>query len=210
MNTTKAITVYAELTPNPNTMKFVANILLLDGGIVEYNEKSKSLNCPLAYQLFDFTGVTAIFITSNFVTVTKTPDLDWYDITNILREFIRSFLMSDEKLFLSNPFQDENGTQHPGTAKEIPAQPDAVQQSVHSFPEIEEKIKSMLEEYVKPAVEQDGGAIFFKSFNEGIVTLSLKGSCSGCPSSTMTLKSGIETLLKKMIPEVTEVVADAD
>ena len=207
MNATRVISIYAELTPNPNTMKFVANVLLLEGGVVEYHNKPEAVNCPLASQLFDFTGVKSIFITNNFITVTKDAGIDWYDITNILREFIKGFLLSDEKLFISNPFSDVQVKQETAAVK--------THAEVHvsagtSNPEIEEKIKSMLEEYVKPAVEQDGGAIFFKSFNDGIVTLSLKGSCSGCPSSTLTLKAGIETLLKKMIPEVTEVVADAD
>lgn len=208
MEATKVITVYAELTPNPNTMKFVANVLLLEGGVVEYTDKQQAKNCPLAYQLFDFTGIRGVFITNNFITLTKEPGTDWYDITNILREFIRGFLLSDEKLFLTNPFKDDV------IKKEIPAIKDnaAIQPSTtgNTNQEVEEKIISMLEEYVKPAVEQDGGAIFFKSFDKGIVTLSLKGSCSGCPSSTITLKSGIENLLKKLIPEVTEVVADAE
>jgi len=207
MNATRVITVYAELTPNPNTMKFVANVPLLEGGVVEYLEKSQSANCPLAYQLFDFTGVKSVFITSNFVTVTKEPAIDWYDITNILREFIRGFLMSDEKLFLANPFESQPAPAAPDNQKPVTA---AHQPTGDRNPEVEEKIKSMLEEYVRPAVESDGGAIFFKSFDDGIVTLSLKGSCSGCPSSAITLKAGIENLLKKMIPEVREVVADAD
>lgn len=208
METTKVITIYAELTPNPNTMKFVANVLLLEGGVVEYSNKQQAIDCPLAFQLFDFSGIKGVFITNNFITLTKEQGIDWFDITNILREFIRGFLLSDEKLFLSNPFKDtvakkENtADKNTTTATPIPAG--------NTNQAVEEKIISMLEEYVKPAVEQDGGAIFFKSFDNGIVTLSLKGSCSGCPSSNLTLKSGIETLLKKLIPEVTEVVADAE
>ena len=96
--------VYAELTPNPNSMKFVADVMLLEGGTVEYHSKSETINCPLASQLFDFTGVKNVFITSNFITVNKVADIDWYDISNILREFVRSFLMSGEKLFIGSPF----------------------------------------------------------------------------------------------------------
>ncbi len=207
MNATKVITVYAELTPNPNTMKFVANVMLLEGGVVEFANREEAIHCPLALQLFGFSGVKNVFITSNFVTITKEPALDWFDITNILREFIRGFLVSDEKLFLANPFESGHGTRHDQAEKtkntEFVSRPG-------EFIDVQEKIRSLLEEYVKPAVEQDGGAIFFKSFREGIVTLSLKGSCSGCPSSTLTLKAGIENLLKKMIPEVTEVVAEAE
>jgi Fe-S cluster biogenesis protein NfuA len=207
MNPSKVITIYAELTPNPNTMKFVANINLLEGGVVEYHSKEQANNCPMAFQLFDFSGVKSVFITSNFVTITKEPAIDWFDVSNILREFIRGFLMSDEKLFLSNPFESDVIKNNPPPARQPLPEGSAATASAH---EIEEKIKSMLEEYVKPAVESDGGAIFFKSFEDGVVTLSLKGSCSGCPSSTITLKAGIENLLKKMVPGVTEVVADAE
>ena len=102
--TTRPITVYAELTPNPNSLKFVADVMLLEGGTVEYFSKEDAVNCPLAAQLFDFSGVEKVFITSNFVTVTKQAELDWYDITNILREFIRGYLMSGEPLFIGSPF----------------------------------------------------------------------------------------------------------
>lgn len=208
METAKVITVYAELTPNPNTMKFVANVLLLEGGVVEYTTKQQARDCPLAYQLFDFTGIKGVFITSNFLTLTKEPGIDWYDVTNILREFIRSFLLSDEKLFLTNPFIDVSVKKENPLEKNTAVANPTVTGNTNA--EVEDKIISMLEEYVKPAVEQDGGAIFFKSFEKGVVTLSLKGSCSGCPSSNLTLKSGIENLLKKLIPEVTEVVAEAE
>ena len=103
-NKLKPIVVYAELTPNPNSIKFVADVLLLEGGTVEYNAKLEAVNCPLASQLFDFTGVKKVFITSNFVTVNKATDIEWFDISNILREFIRGFLMSGEKLFIGSPF----------------------------------------------------------------------------------------------------------
>jgi NFU1 iron-sulfur cluster scaffold homolog, mitochondrial len=191
----KPITVYAESTPNPAAMKFVCNVMLLDEGSVEYLTVNDAVECPLAKQLFAFSGVKGVFITANFVTVIKEPGIDWYEITGILREFIRGFLAAGEKIFTANPFKKE--TQQIN------------QQKIESTPETEQKIISLLEEYVKPAVEQDGGAINFRSFKDGIVTVTLKGSCSGCPSSTLTLKSGIENLLKSMVPEVTEVVAEA-
>lgn len=209
----KVYTVYSEMTPNPNSMKFVANRMLLDEGKVEYLQKSEAKECPLAFQLFDFTGVKSIFITSNFVTITKEADLDWYEITNILREFIQSFLNGGERIFSlefrsSSEFgmrSSEKQDEHiPSVGENI------VQYSGDEAVELENQIKQMLDEYVRPAVEGDGGAIDFKSFNDGIVTVVLKGSCSGCPSSTITLKSGIENLLKRMIPEVKEVVAEAD
>lgn len=188
------VSVYAESTPNPASMKFVVNRYLLQEGSVEYPTKESAANCPLAVQLFSFTGVSSVFITSNFVTINKKADIDWYDITNILREFIKGYIQSGEKIFIG-----------PQEQKADPK----IEQTLSSS-KMESKIIEMLDEYVKPAVEGDGGAIHFKSFNEGVVTLILKGSCSGCPSSTLTLKAGIENLLKKMIPEVTEVVAEGE
>jgi len=189
----KPVVVYAESTPNPASLKFVVNIFLLESGSVEYLNKEQATNCPLALQLFDFSGVASVFITSNFVTITKKTDIDWFDITSILREFIKSFLESGEKVFTGEKGQK--------------ADPSIERTTTASA--IETKIVETLEEYVKPAVEQDGGAIHFKSFDNGVVTLILKGSCSGCPSSVLTLKSGIENLLKQLIPEVHEVVAEA-
>jgi Fe-S cluster biogenesis protein NfuA len=148
--------------------------------------------------------VRAVFITSNFVTITKDPGIDWYDVTNILREFIKGFLESGERLFLKSPSPKSNGI---FTEKESTTQQTTINSENR---EVEERIKQMLEDYVRPAVEQDGGAIHFKSFAEGILTLTLKGSCSGCPSSTVTLKAGIENLMKKMVPEVQEVVAEGE
>jgi len=189
----KPVVVYAESTPNPASMKFVASRFLLLEGSVEYTTKESAVNCPLAYQLFGFSGVSSVFITSNFVTVTKNADVDWFELQTIFREFIKGFLESGEPVFIG-----------PQEQKADPAIENTKTSSA-----IETKIIETLEEYVKPAVEQDGGAIHFKSFENGIVTLILKGSCSGCPSSTMTLKGGIENLLKRLIPEVSEVVAEA-
>ncbi len=208
-NKIKPIVVYAELTPNPNSIKFVADVMLLEGGTVEYNSKEEAINCPLALQLFDFTGVKKVFITSNFVTINKAADIDWFDISNILREFIRGFLMSGEKLFIGSPFASNH---IPLVEKEIKETNHVIEEKkeviiTESDPETEKKIIEILEEYVRPAVEGDGGAIHFQSFQNGIVNVVLKGSCSGCPSSTVTLKAGIENLLKRMVPGVNEVVA---
>lgn len=211
----KIYSVYSEMTPNPNSMKFVANEMFLEEGKVEYHSKEEAVECPLAQQLFAFDGVKSIFITSNFVTVTKTPEIDWYDITNILREFMQSFLNAGERVF-SSKFEVRSLKFGEGSDKTEKKETLVVEESKHndekiaSSPELENQIKQMLDEYVRPAVEGDGGAIDFKSFNDGIVTVVLKGSCSGCPSSTVTLKAGIENLLKRMIPEVKEVVAEAD
>jgi Fe-S cluster biogenesis protein NfuA len=207
------INIYAELTPNPNSMKFVANINLLEGGVVEYDSKEAAVNCPMAVSLFSFSGINKVFITTNFITLNKESDVDWFDVTNIIREFIRGYLMSGEPLFIGSPF-DENHV--PASTKKVEVKVSEVatetkeRPTIPSSPELEKKITELLEEYVKPAVESDGGAIHFKSFENGTVSVVLKGACSGCPSSTVTLKSGIENLLKQMLPEVHEVIAVAE
>ncbi len=197
------VNVYAESTPNPAAMKFVCNLLLMKDGSVTYNRPSEASACPLAAQLFSFTGVKSVFIATNFITITKPDDIDWFEITNILREFIRGYLMSGERVFVSDPMLQQDAI---NAAVKTDNQ-DSQQARENSA--VEAQIMQMLDEFVKPAVEQDGGAIHFRSFNEGIVTVVLKGSCSGCPSSTVTLKSGIENLLKQMVPEVKGVIAES-
>jgi NFU1 iron-sulfur cluster scaffold homolog, mitochondrial len=200
---TVPVEVYAELTPNPDSMKFVTSRMLLGEGVAEYISKEEAIDCPLAMQLFDFSSIKRVFITSNFLTITKDSSIDWFDITNILREFIRGFLMSGEKVFLRNPNPE---TVSAPKSVPLPVVGEKQEEAVHD-PEIEEKIKQLLDEYVRPAVEGDGGAIHFQSFENGTVNVVLKGACSGCPSSTSTLKGGIENLLKRLLPEVKEVVA---
>jgi NFU1 iron-sulfur cluster scaffold homolog, mitochondrial len=213
----RPVTVYAELTPNPNSLKFVADVMLLEGGTVEYFSKAEAVNCPLGAQLFDFSGVEKVFITSNFITITKQNDLDWFDITNILREFIRGYLMSGDALFIGSPFHPDHipGKKTPSNSyhnedRIVEGKVNQVNETASEVvedPEAAKKIVELLDEYVRPAVEGDGGAIHFRSYENGVVSVALKGSCSGCPSSTVTLKSGIENLLKRMVPGVKEVVA---
>ena len=187
------INVYAEATPNPASMKFVVNQYLLEEGSVEYTNVGQTNNSPLAKQLFAFSGVAGVFISSNFVTLTKVGDLDWYELIPIIRTFLKSYLESGDPVFT-------------GPREQVADETIARTKTASA---LETKIIEALDEYVRPAVEQDGGAIHFKSFEDGIVTVVMKGSCSGCPSSTVTLKSGIERLLKQLIPEVSEVVAEA-
>lgn len=189
----KVITVYTESTPNPASMKFVVNSLLLEEGSVEYTSKSSAANAPLAARLLEFSGISGVFIAANFITLTKDSAVDWFDLNPILREFIKNYLDDGAPVF--------TGPQEQVADREI--------SRTATMNPVETRIIETLEEYVRPAVEQDGGAIHFKSFKEGVVTVVMKGSCSGCPSSTVTLKTGIETLLKNLIPEVTEVVAEA-
>jgi NFU1 iron-sulfur cluster scaffold homolog, mitochondrial len=180
------INVYTESTPNPATMKFIVNKLLINGS-VDYATKESAEKSPFAKELYKFSFVNGVFFASNFVTVTKTEGSDWDDIMPILKEFVKGAVEAELKV--QEEEQAEAGN-FEGSETEV-------------------KIQQILHDYVRPAVEQDGGAITYKSFDEGIVTVELRGSCSGCPSSTVTLKSGIESLLKRMVPEVTEVVSEA-
>ena len=197
------ITIYSEMTPNPNTMKFVANKMLVGEDVVaEYLSKEEAINSSeIAESLFDFPFVKGVFITRNFITVSKMTEIEWEDITLELRLFIADSLKKNPVVVSSLPTPKSIESDE---KKEAPAH---FEPTITS--ELDQKILDLLEEFVRPAVENDGGAIHFKSFDEGKVTVILKGSCSGCPSSTATLKGGVEQLLKSHLPDVTEVIAEA-
>ena len=186
----RPVHIYMEANPNPNSLKFVVNFMLTDEGVsFDYPDQSSTDTSPLANELFNFAAVDRVFITSNFVTVTKKGEIEWVEIQDIVRDHIKKYLEAGKSAiiitsFEKDPLFDENDSE---TVK---------------------KIKGILDEYIRPAVEQDGGAIVFHSFNEGIVKVLLQGSCSGCPSSTITLKAGIQNLLTRMLPEVKEVQAE--
>ncbi len=193
------VSVYAESTPNPVTMRFVSSRLLVqDGRLLEFRSPEEPVGVsPLAEHVFNLPFVTGVFIASNFITVTRNNSVDWDLVQLELREYIQDYLNSDGRVVY----------------EEAPAQAlaDANERaSTHADPKgpEDEKIIRVLQEYIRPAVESDGGHIAFKSFDEGIVTVSLRGSCSGCPSSMVTLKQGIENLLKHEVPGVREVVAE--
>lgn len=188
------ISIYTEMTPNPETMKFVVNKLLYPSKSVDFQNEESASPSPLAKELFGFPFIKGVFIASNFVTLTKTPDTDWYDVIPSLRDFLKEYL-DDGKVVIN---EDEI----------VPVKTDNMVLSEDS--DVVARIKELLENYVKPAVEMDGGAISFKSYNDGVVSLIMQGSCSGCPSSMITLKSGIEGMMKRMIPEVKEVIAEAN
>lgn len=192
--------VYAEMTPNPATMKFVADRPVVDGhGIAEYfNAAEARGSSSLAEKLFMFPFVKAVFISSNFVTITKAESMSWDYVTMELREFITGYLRENELAVQQLPEPKTTGSEE--------LQP-VISDHVAPQNDTEMKIISILDEYVRPAVAKDGGAIHFKSYEEGKVSLILRGSCSGCPSSMVTLKNGVETLMKQMMPEVKEVVA---
>lgn len=190
------ISIYTEMTPNPETMKFVANKLLYPGKSIDFPDVDSAKPSPLAVELFGFPFIRAVFIASNFVTLTKTSDTEWEDVIPTIRQFLKEFLEEGKAVI--------NEEEIIVTKKEgsniVSADDD----------DVVKRIKELLENYVKPAVEMDGGAIQFKSYEEGRVNLVLQGSCSGCPSSMITLKAGIEGMMKRMIPEVKEVVAEAE
>jgi Fe-S cluster biogenesis protein NfuA len=200
----RPVIIYAESTPNPASMKFVANQLLLtEGATAQYLSKSETKGAPLAAKLFEFPFVKSVFFASNFVTVLKTDAVQWEEITLELREFIRAYINDGNPIITELP-KTEVPVDNTFTAKKEVFTEHAVPTT-----EIEVKIVEILEQYIRPAVEGDGGSITFKGFSDGVVTVQLRGSCSGCPSSTITLKAGIEGLLKRMIPEVKEVVSEA-
>lgn len=199
--------VYAEMTPNPAVMKFVVDRMLIDGGAqAAYTSKNATKDSsPLAEELFNFPFVTAVFISGNYVAVTKDDSLGWEMIVQQLREYLREWLMENEVCV----------TKLPDTLPEPPVEVpkgsskggDFIAESEIVPSAFDDQIRDLLDNFVRPAVEQDGGAIDFKAYKDGKVYVHMRGACAGCPSSMMTLKDGIENLLKAHIPEVTEVVA---
>ena len=188
------MSIYTEMTPNPETMKFVANKLLYPGKSIDFPDESVAKPSPLAKELFAFPFIRSVFIASNFVTLTKTADTNWDDVIPTIREFLKEYLEEGKVVINEDQIVAK---------KEL--------NTVHADDEdVVVRIKELLENYVKPAVEMDGGAISFRGFESGTVTLMLQGSCSGCPSSMITLKTGIEGMMKRMIPEVKEVVAESE
>lgn len=201
--TKKPVIIYAESTPNPASMKFVANLLLVENGATaQYLSKAEAKGSPLAQKLFELPFVKAVFMASNFVTITKIESLNWEDINFELRDFLRTYISEGHPIITELPT-----TQMP-TDNTFEKKEEVFTEHQSPTSEVEVKIVEILEQYIRPAVEGDGGSITFKGFNDGIVTVQLRGSCSGCPSASLTLKAGIETILKKMIPDhVKEVVA---
>jgi Fe-S cluster biogenesis protein NfuA len=162
-------------------------MIVPEGETHDFPDIGSASYSPLAQELFGFDYVKRVFIMNNFITVTKDKDVEWYTIRESLKHCIYNYLENKKPVILDRDKEESNETEES---------------------EIGLKVKSLLEEYVKPAVEQDGGAIEFHSYNDGVVKVLLKGACSGCPSSMYTLKAGIENLLRSMIPEVKAVEAE--
>ncbi len=195
----QVLLLYTEQTPNPESLKFVSNKMLFRG-IADFKtlESAKEWS-ELAIALFGLEYVQSVYISNNFVTITKKPDYSWHEIMLPIKDFLKNYI------------EQGGSVVHEKYSEHIEQQELAANEGKYDEKDIEivRRIKEMITNYVKPAVEMDGGNIEFKSYHQGVVTVMMQGSCSGCPSSTVTLKSGIEGLLKRMVPEVTEVVAEA-
>ncbi len=199
--TESPVMLYTEQTPNPESLKFVTNKLIYKG-TADFRDSTLADDwSPLAKSLFELPYVKGVYICNNFVTVTKQFNFSWEEIMLKLKEYIKTYITEDKEIVKDGfaeairKIEEEKGVEYQYTGE---------------VAELVKKIKDLIDTYVKLAVEMDGGNIEFKSFDSGVVTVVLQGSCSGCPSSTVTLKAGIEGMLKRMVPEVTEVVAEME
>ena len=177
--------VQTQITPNPNSLKFLPGRRVSNSGTFEINDKNKTSN-DLVRSILSINGVTGIFLGEDFLSVNKKKDSNWEDIKHIIISLINEFYLEGNSFIVDKDFYNEKKD---------------------NFDEIEKKIIKILETKIKPAVARDGGDIKFMEFKNGVVTVQLQGSCSGCPSSTMTLKQGVQNLLCHYIPDVKEVVA---
>lgn len=194
------VMLYTEQTPNPEALKYVTNRLLYRG-IADFKEKDLAAEwSPMANSLMELPYVKSVYFNNNYVTVTKEFNYDWAEIMLKLKEFIKEFV-ENGGMAVKEGFAEY--------MEKMTAESNA-EQFVGENGEIAKRVKDLIDTYVKPAVEMDGGNIEFKAFENGRVFVTMQGSCSGCPSSTVTLKAGIEGMLKRMIPEVTEVVQEME
>ncbi len=193
------VLIYTEQTPNPETLKFVTNRMLYQGTADFKTEELANQWSPLAASLFQRDEVHGVYICNNFVTVTKSPEHNWQSIMMELKDFIKNYV-EEGGAIISDGYE--------AIKEEIEAAEEAAIDYDEKDAEIVKKIKELINTYVKPAVEMDGGNIEFKKYVDGDVYVIMQGSCSGCPSSTVTLKAGIEGMLKRMVPEVNEVIAE--
>jgi Fe-S cluster biogenesis protein NfuA len=189
------VMIYTEATPNPSTLKFVVNRPLMPGDFVDLQDINEAEKSPFASMLFGMSGIKGVFISNNFVTITKEDSIMWQELMIPVKTALKEYLEAEKPIFID------------GFAK---PQRQAANTISEGDSDLEIRIKGVLEKYVKPAVEMDGGSISFVSFDSGKLTLQLQGSCSGCPSSSVTLKQGIDSLMKRFVPEVQEVVAEGE
>ena len=193
-----AIEVYAEVTPNPSVMKFGTNKVLTKIDVELKNIEEASKSSPLAMELFNFAFVKEVFISENYISVTKFDVIEWNEVYQEIRTFIRKYLQEGKTIISNIPQKETQGTQETAIT------------NTEDLDETSSKIVAILDEYIKPAVASDGGNIAFRKYDPETkkVSVILQGACSGCPSSTITLKNGIETMLKEMLPnKINEVIA---
>jgi len=181
--------IQTEATPNPATLKFLPGRPVLEGATLDLREPAEAAQSPLAERLFEISGVSGVFFGSDFITITKNNEGEWQQLKPMILGAIMEHFMSGEPLLNS-------GAAEAGDGGEFFDAADA---------ETVATIKDLIETRVRPAVANDGGDITFRGFKEGVVYLNMKGACSGCPSSTATLRHGIQNLLRHFVPEVTEV-----
>jgi Fe-S cluster biogenesis protein NfuA len=183
---TSPVTVYAESTPNPNAMKFVVNKKLFND-VYEFKKVEETKDAPLAKSLFTFPFIKEIFFDFNFISIIQRANSNWDENVMDVREFIRSFIQGDNVIIYEENFVKKSDPK-----------------IIENLDDVSKKIIEIIEEHVKPAVASDGGNIVFKSYDKESkkVNVILQGACSGCPSSTITLKSGIENMLKEMLPDM--------
>ena len=177
--------IQTENTPNPNSLKFIPGKIVSKSGQLEVTKKNQ-INNDLLKNLLSINGVTGVFLGKDFLSINKDQNIDWEDIKHIAKSLICEFYLEGKDFIYDEGINKENKKE---------------------FQEIEKKIIKILDSKIRPAVARDGGDIKFKEYKDGTVKIQLQGSCSGCPSSTMTLKQGVQNLLKHYIPEVKEVEA---
>ena len=176
--------VQIEVTPNPNSLKFIPGKIVSNGGPFEIT-KDDNVNNELIRNILSINGVEGIFLSKEFISINKSENKSWDEIKHIAISFINEFYASGNEFVINKNLNEQN----------------------ENLDEIEKKIVQLLEEKIRPAVARDGGDIKFKEFKDGVVKVQLQGSCSGCPSSTMTLKQGVQNLLCHYLPEVKQVIA---
>ena len=186
----RSMFIQTERTPNPATLKFLPGEAVMSSGTADFRDVESAERSPLARRLFQVEGVIGVFFGGDFVSVSKSDDADWQLLKPVILGVIMEHFVAGHPLLLDNVAQTAEEVADDGADAEIIAQ-----------------IKELLDTRVRPAVAQDGGDITYQGFQNGVVMLQLQGSCQGCPSSTMTLKMGIENMLKHYIPEVVEVRA---
>ncbi|KRO75909.1 MAG: NifU family protein [Bacteroidetes bacterium] len=188
------VSVYAEMTPNPAVMKFVANKMVVDVDHVEFHNIEEAAISPLATELFHFPFVKEVFMSSNFIAIQKYNVVEWETVTQEIRQFILDYIQAGKPVLTGTPKGAPTAE-----SEEAPAV-----DPLEGLGDIELRIVDILEEFVKPAVAQDGGNIAFVAYENKVVKVQLQGACAGCPSSTLTLQQGIKNILQRMLPTLVD------